>query len=272
MSGLLKIIFPAGGESAEDVEELLQLALESRKRVKDQLFRIDATYPEVDFFYTGSDGEKRRVQTVEEQEFPQFYHLNPAQDPKQPDDAGEFATNAETNAPDHEPTSAPARLRPEAGHHVFAENRKGISYDKLFGLYIDGAAQIVVTDPYIRYFYQIRNMMEFVEMVIRRKAPEDQVAIHLVTGPDDGNIQKQRELLESITEACTGSGVDFTWSFDTSGNSHARDIVTDTGWKIVLDRGLDIFQAPLRRDGFNLGDRLQEHRMLKGFYVTYLRR
>ncbi|MEW4468472.1 BREX system Lon protease-like protein BrxL [Parasphingorhabdus sp. JC815] len=275
MSGFLKVIFPAGDETAEDVEELLQLALESRKRVKDQLFRIDATYPDVDFFYTGSDGEKRRVQTVEEQEFPQFYYLKPALDPKQQDQS----TNAveddvievENEPRDTSETSAPVKLRAEEGHHVFVENRKGISYNKLFGPYLDGASRIVVTDPYIRYFYQIKNMMEFVEMVIQRKALEDQVAIHLVTGPDDGNEQKQSELLESITEACIGSGVDFTWAFDGSGTAHSRDIVTDTGWKIVLDRGLDIFQAPMRRDGFSLGDRLQEHRMLKNFYVTYVR-
>ena len=128
-----------------------------------------------------------------------------------------------------------------------------------------------MTDPYIRYFYQTRNMMEFVEMVIRRKAPEDQVAIHLVTGSDDGNVMQQRELLESISTACLGSGVDFTWAFDASGAGHARDIVTDTGWKIVLDRGLDIFQAPVKTGGFSLSDRLQEHRMLKGVYVTYVR-
>lgn len=274
MSGFLKVIFPAGGETAEDVEELLQLALESRKRVKDQLFRIDATYPEVDFSYTGSDGEKRRVQTVEEQEFPQFYYLKPALDPKQQDEASDAVINdgadsrsepAQTPVP-----KGPAKPVAEEGHHVFAENRKGISYNKLFGPYLEGASRIVVTDPYIRYFYQIKNMMEFVEMVIQRKALEDQVAIHLVTGPDDGNVQKQRELLDSITEACTGTGVDFSWAFDSSGTGHSRDIVTDTGWKIVLDRGLDIFQAPMRRDGFSLGDRLQEHRMLKNFYVTYV--
>lgn len=275
MSGFLKVIFPAGDETADDVEELLRLALESRKRVKDQLFRIDATYPDVDFFYTGSDGEKRRVQTVEEQEFPQFYYLKPALDPKQQDQSTDAVDDdvieIEHEARDTTETSAPAKPRAEEGHHVFAENRKGISYDKLFGPYLDGASRIVVTDPYIRYFYQIKNMMEFVEMVIQRKALEDQVAIHLVTGPDDGNVQKQRELLESITEACIGSGVDFTWAFDGSGTAHSRDIVTDTGWKIVLDRGLDIFQAPMRRDGFSLGDRLQEHRMLKNFYVTYVR-
>lgn len=100
---------------------------------------------------------------------------------------------------------------------------------------------------------------------IRRKAPEDQVAVHLVTGPDDGNVAQQCEFLESISTACLGSGVDFTWAFDTSGTAHARDIVTDMGWKIVLDRGLDIFQAPVKSGGFSLGDRLQEHRMAKGF-------
>ena len=78
-------------------------------------------------------------------------------------------------------------------------------------------------------------------------------------------------MLESISGAIIGTGVEFTWAFDTSGSAHARDIVTDTGWKIVLDRGLDIFQPPMRREGFNLGDRLQEHGMAKGFYVTYVR-
>ena len=271
MSGMLKVIFPAGGESAEDVEELLQLAMESRKRVKDQLLRIDATYPVVDFFYSGRDGEKRHILTVEEQEFPQFYHRKPAPDLGQLENCETDEVVVEPANTSSEPTSTSENPLPKEGHHVFAENRKGVSYDKLFGPYTDGATRIIVTDPNIRYFYQIRNMMELVEMVTQRKAPEDQVSIHLVTGPHDGDIPKQRELLESITEACTGSGVDFTWAFDTSGTAHARDIVTDTGWKIVLDRGLDIFQAPLRREGFNLGDRLQEHRMLKGFYITYVK-
>ncbi|MCV2893717.1 BREX system Lon protease-like protein BrxL [Lentibacter sp. XHP0401] len=276
MSGLLKVIFPAGDESAEDVEELFQLAIESRKRVKDQLLRIDTTYPDVDFYYSAPDGEKRHIQTVEEQEFPQFYHLKPAQDPKQQADGEQNSDAVMVIDEDERSLTSPSPQAPqepklEEGHHVYAENRKGISYDTLFGSYIDGATRIIVTDPYIRYFYQIKNMMEFAEMVIRRKAPEDQVSIHLVTGPDDGEIQKQGDLLDSITNACIGSGVDFTWAFDTNGTGHARDIVTDNGWKIVLDRGLDIFQAPMRREGFNLGDRLQEHRMLKGFYVTYVR-
>ena len=283
LSGYLKLLFPDGGETEEDVEDLLRIAMESRKRVKDQLARIDSTYPDVDFHYTGSDGQKRPITTVEEEEFPQFYHLKPALDPKEQGQqaAGAGIDGGEGNAatvyletppePFAGVSTPPEKPALQDGHKVFPENRKGVSYDILFGPYIDGATRIIVTDPYIRYFYQTRNMMEFVEMVIQRKAPEDQVAVHLVTGPDDGNVTQQRELLESISTACLGSGVDFTWAFDTSGTAHARDIVTDTGWKIVLDRGLDIFQAPIRKDGFSLGERLQEHRVIKGFYVTYVR-
>lgn len=278
LSGLLKVIFPDGSQTEAEVEELLRLAMESRKRVKDQLARIDSTYPEVDFHYLRADGTKSRVTTVEEEEFPQFYHLRPMLDPKAQDTAP--ASEDEEQRPEDiaapvleqsQSKKADVSPAPAEGHHEFTENRKGLSYDKLFGAYLKGARRIVVTDPYIRFFYQIRNMMEFVEMVIRRTPPEDQVSIHLVTGPDEGNISRQRDLLDSISAACTGTGVSFTWAFDTSGTAHARDIVTDTGWKIVLDRGLDIFQAPIKTDGFSLGDRLQEHRMLKSFYVTYVR-
>ncbi len=276
VSGLLKLIFPNGGETPDEVEELLRLAMECRKRVKDQLFRIDPTYPPVEFYFRGLDGQKTHVRTVEEDEFSQLYDLKPVQDPKkqtQPDERKDLgaAGSEERKLPEAVGVAAVlAGPEPEEGHHVYNENRKGVSYDKLFGPYIDGATRIVVTDPYIRIFYQLRNMMEFVEMVIRRKAPEDQVAVHLVTGPDSSHLIKQRELLDSITEACTGTGVEFTWAFDNSGSAHAREIVTDTGWKMVLDRGLDIFQPPVKRDGFNLGDRLQEHRMVKSFYVTYV--
>ena len=280
MSGLLKLIFPDGSQTEAEVEELLRLAMESRKRVKDQLARIDSTYPEVDFHYIGSDGEKRGVTTVEEEEYPQFYHLKPAQDPKnqeqekseeKSDERADDVTQEKSPVATAPSSPAPKVKSLSEGHHVFAENRKGISYDKIFGPYIAGASRIVVTDPYVRYFYQIKNLMEFVEMVIQRKPPEDQVHIHLVTGPDDGNVSKQRELLDSIADACVGTGIEFTWVFDGTGSGHARDITTDTGWKIVLDRGLDIFQAPIRKDGFSLGDRLQDHRTIKGFYVTYVR-
>lgn len=272
MSGLLKLIFPNGGETEAEVEELLRLAIECRKRVKDQLLRIDSTFDAADFHYVTQDGSKRVVTTLEEEEFPQFYHRRSLGEDSVIEEAEPAAT-----VPVAAPTvsapgaAAPAAFAPKAGHVVFTENRKGISFDKIFGPWTDGANKITITDPYIRKFHQARNVMELIEMLIRRKAPEDQVAVHLVTAPDDGNIQEQRECLDGITEACSGTGVDFTWAFDGTGALHARDITTDTGWKMVLDRGLDIFQpTPRKLNGFSLGERMQDHRMIRSFYVTYV--
>lgn len=274
MSGLLKLIFPNGDETEAEVEELLRFAIECRKRVKDQLLRIDSTFEPADFHYVAPDGSKRAVTTLEEEEFPQFYHR------RSTGDIDEDVRQSEIAPIPAPPASTPAAsaardvdhaVVPQPGHVVFTENRKGVSFDKIFGPWTDGAARIIVTDPYIRKFHQARNVMELVEMLIRRKQPEDQVAVHLVTAPDDGNIQEQRECLDGIAEACTGTGVDFTWAFNGSGTLHARDITTDTGWKMVLDRGLDIFQpTPRKMNGFALGERMQEHRMVRSFYVTYV--
>jgi ATP-dependent Lon protease len=272
MSGLLKLIFPNGGETEGEVEELLQFAIECRKRVKDQLLRIDSTFERADFHYVASDGSKRAVTTLEEEEFPQFYHQRSTSDADDIADKDETTSLPPTSASKNAgSTTAFPTANPQAGHVVFAENRKGISFDKIFGPWTDGATRIIITDPYIRKFHQARNVMELVEMLIRRKRPEDQIAVHLVTVADDGNIQEQRECLDGVAEACTGTGVDFSWAFDKAGTIHARDITTDTGWKMVLDRGLDIFQATSRKlNGFSLGERMQEHRMVRSFYVTYV--
>lgn len=274
MSGLLKLIFPNGGETETEVEELLRLAIECRKRVKDQLLRIDSTFEAADFHYVAADGSKRKVTTLEEEEFPQFYHRRSgADDEAIPSDDPLGLPVVTQSTPTAESASELTAKGPvpKAGHVVFTENRKGISFDKIFGPWTDGASQITITDPYIRKFHQARNVMEFIEMLIRRKAPEDQVAVALVTVPDDCSVQDQRDCLDGIAEACTGTGVDFTWVFDGTGNMHARDITTDTGWKMVLDRGLDIFQPiPRKLNGFSLGERMQEHRMIRSFYVTYV--
>ena len=279
MSGLMKLLFPAGGETVGEVEELLRLAVESRKRVKDQLARIDSTYPDVDFHFTGSDGRKRPVTTVEEEEFPQFYYLKPALDQReqatQPSPEPSVANGPEPtslrSAAPVSPTPLARRSTATEGHHVFPENRKGVSFEKLFAPYLDGASQITITDPYIRLFYQVRNVMDLVELVLRQKAPEDPVRIHLITCPEEGNIGRQREYLDAIVTACTGTGVDFTWAFDGTGTLHARHIVTETGWKISLDRGLDIFQQYPMNDAFSLANRMQEQRAVKQFEITYLR-
>jgi len=74
-SGLMKILYPSGEASPDEMQSLLEFAIEGRKRVKDQLFRIDPTYADVQFAYqTDSKDEMIQVQTVEEKIYPQHYY------------------------------------------------------------------------------------------------------------------------------------------------------------------------------------------------------
>jgi len=47
----MKILFPDGEASQDEIEMMLRFAIEGRKRVKDQLLRLDPTYSRVSFEY-----------------------------------------------------------------------------------------------------------------------------------------------------------------------------------------------------------------------------
>ncbi len=270
-SGLMKILFPGGGASNDEVEEVLRLAIEGRKRVKDQLMRIDTTYPDIDFSYIASGGRKVAVTTLEEDEYPAHYRRRGAAGPGEDQIPGSPAKEVQE---DSSPTGngvTPQVIRLREGHRVFSENQKGVSFDLLFGPYVRGAKKITLTDPYLRLFYQVRNLMEFIETVMRHKEPENEVDLHVITAQDEFKGDQQQANLISIEDSCVGSGINFTWEFDPTGTIHARHIVTDTGWKISLDRGLDVFQPYEMNNAFSFSNRLQEFRSAKAFEVTYMR-
>jgi len=68
---------------------------------------------------------------------------------------------------------------------------------------------------------------------------------------------------------CSPVGCDSALA-DFDGSIHDRSIVTDTGWRILLGRGLDIFQY-VTGDAFDLASRRQEYRQVKAFGITYVR-
>ena len=270
-SGLMKVLYPQGEASKEEIEELLKFAIEGRKRVKDQLMRIDTTYPKVAFTYEDSAGQTLRVKTLEEDEYPDLYYKTVAEITLETIDTDSILTESE---------SIPASVQIEKPvtsnvlkeqHLSFHENQKGISYDALFGVYLRGVSKITITDPYIRLFYQIRNLMEFIETALKFKAQDEEISIHLITSEDDFKADQQKESLDKIKDSCAAIGIQFTWEFDETGTIHARHIVTDLGWKILLDRGLDIFQNYEMNDALAFANRLQQHRACKAFEVTYIK-
>ncbi len=279
-SGLMKILYPQGEATEAEIEDVLRTAIEGRKRVKDQLLRIDSTYPEVRFAYEGKDGQEKLVHTLEEDEYPNQYHRRlPIEGQNQPAEA--TPTDTTPAAPATEAVSSPLVATPKAlvaseaalkeQHLVFQENQRGVSFDVLFGPYLAGAKRIIVTDPYMRLFHQLRNLMDLMETITKFKGPDEEVAVHAVTVEDEFNGDRQSENLQKIADACQSVGIQFTWAYDTSGTKHDRDITTDHGWKIALSRGLDVFQRFELNDAFNFANRLQQHRQCKEFNVTYVR-
>jgi len=255
-SGLMKILFPDGDAPKKEIEEFLRFAIEGRKRIKEQLMRIDPTYVKVRFGYNGEEGKEIFVKTLEEEEYPQYYKIVETKE----DTVVEAITVSES------PISEACEK-----HITFQENQRGVSFDSLFGPYIKGATQITITDPYIRLFYQARNLMEFIETIIRNKADEDEVTVNLITIEDIFKAEQQLEYLQKIQDSCASVGIHFSWQFDETMLIHARHIVTNHGWKILLDRGLDVFQHYEMNDTFSISNRIQKYRPCKAFEITYLK-
>lgn len=274
-SGLMKILYPDGEATKEEIEEILRYAIEGRKRVKDQILRIDSTMAEVKFGYLDTDDTWHNVATLEEDEYPAYYHRRHKEiDPEEPsadtDPLGGTATSTDTGG-----TGKPAGPKPELfqGYREYQEGQRGVSYDTLLVPYLRGASQITIVDPYVRMFHQARNLMELVEGIAHGKDPADEVALKLVTvenqeGPE--KLQKQFEYLLQIKQSAAVLGIVFDVEFAEPQAVHDRSISTDTGWKILLGRGLDIFQRT-SDNPFNLATKYQKYRELKGFGITYLR-
>lgn len=98
---------------------------------------------------------------------------------------------------------------------------------------------------------------------------ESAVEVSLVTGRCEFTPQKQDDFLGQIQVAAAEANIQFSWGFDDL--IYAGHIQTDTGWKITLDRGLDIFQCYEMNDSFSLSNRDQELRQVKQFEITYFK-
>ena len=273
-SGLMKILYPHGEASPEEVEEILRFAIEGRKRVKDQILRMDSTMADVKFGYLDTSGTWHSVSTLEEDEYPAYYHRERRQGAGTGEEGSDPMTVAAASSVD---VDVPAEPEPVSeaplfeGHREFQENQRGVSFDSLLVPYLRGAGLVTITDPYIRQFHQARNLMELIEGIARIKEAADEVHVKLITSENTDGEEKVRKQLENLVKVQKGAeaaGIKFDVALDDT--IHDRSIVTDTGWKIVLGRGLDIFQF-VSGDAFDLATRLQEYRQVKAFGVTYIR-
>jgi ATP-dependent Lon protease len=146
-----------------------------------------------------------------------------------------------------------------------ADGQRGVSYSRLFSPYLTGAKSIKLVDPYVRYDYQIHNFLNFCEELA---VTDSGFSIELVTGADTKFQENEiAAKFDEIKENLAQDRISFTYRFD--GALHDRWIETDTGWRIILGRGLDIFQKPEGK--FALGFVDQTKRRCKATTITYVK-
>ena len=254
-AGLSKVIYPNGGIPLEEAKELMDFAIECRKRVKEQLRKMDETFEKVDFSYSikGND-DPIEVKTLEEIEF------GNGSIEEQAKEISEVIQKESS-------TEVPLTLLLQEGQKIIRDNQSGISYDNLFGSYLLDATKIKIIDPYIRLPYQLRNFMEFVRLVSEKKEPLQEIELHLVTANSEDYIEGVKEKFDQMTYSLESLGINFTYEFDEF--IHDRSIEMNNGWKIVLGRGLDIYQ---KTGGYaDITDYIQERRLCKACEITFVK-
>ena len=252
-SGMMKLIYPDGKITDEEANEIIDFAAEGRKRVKDQLYIIDSTFcaEPAKFKYVWlKTGENVKVETLENIE-----HKSINKDAEDNDKEDNLELNHSGSRP---------RIKPLVAKTIsIRENQSGVTYKDLFGDYLRTAKEILITDPFIRQPYQIDNLVDFIQMVKDVSTIQDTVKIHLSTQNDDD--EKVAEMIDSfndLADELLPMGIEFTYDFKAD---HDRLIKTDTGWTIILGRGLDIYEKFNR---FSLCRSNQTNRRCKAFNVS----
>ena len=126
-----------------------------------------------------------------------------------------------------------------------------------------GSRKITITDPFIRLYYQVDNLLEFLNVVKEVTADQTDVKIHLSTQNDEEKIPEMIDIFDEITDDLAASGIEFTYDFDAT---HDRSIKLDNGWMITLGRGLDIYD---KYSKFSTSKFNQEERRCKKCTITY---
>ena len=111
----------------------------------------------------------------------------------------------------------------------------GISYQRLFGQYLEEAQWVRLVDPYLRTARQIYNLEEFINLV---STYERCAWLEVVTMYDDNRQLWSRQQLDSIRQRFFEKGVRVTYHFDPV--QHDRFLETDKHY-VILGRGLDLF-------------------------------
>ena len=264
-SGLAKLIFPARDGGPEELEELLRFAIEGRKRVKDQIIRLDDTMAASGSHFTYMLGRvdqdrydassARSVPTQEELDYPQYFTSHSDTDERGSGQrGGGDVTEGQPQLGDIVDASSDSRsASPAFDRRALLKARAipkrykiepsmGHSMPDILLPYLFDAAEIRIRDPYLRKPHQIRNVHEILLQLIQHAdaARLPRVVIETCASDEDDYRAKQETMFEQLQQSWEPFGIVIDWSI--VDYFHDRSIVTDTGWVIDLGRGLDVYE------------------------------
>ena len=269
-SGMMKLLYPDGKMTDQEAYELIDFAAESRKRVKDQLYVIDETFKAepAHFMYINlKNGLEIQVETLER--ISNGHTESAASTTSSNETESNNSNEAEVTADNNGTADVQAAKHPripmlQEKSMTFRMGQTGVSYEKLFAPYMRDAKVITVEDPYIRASWQIKNFMEFALMLINTR-PVDDLKLNLVTNEEEEKIPDLIDKLDDIKDDLASYGIEFEYKLR---DFHDRCIKTDTGWTIMLGRGLDMFE---KYNTFSIASSRQDMRKCKEFMVTFMK-
>ena len=258
ISGFIKLLFPTGQPTDEEFDEIVEYAIEGRRRVKEQLNKRkpDEEYARINMSYINKDGQKVVVYCPESK-----YSIatqNPRKDANVPVLTEPAHDNVVTNP-------VTANVEPEIiSNHALSGivpasdtvedgslkektvdvqyGDTGYGYDDLFAEYLKGASIVMLDEPYLTHGFQMTNLVRFVELLVKIG---DCKVFRLVTKPGEtpeestlisDSLQRLKNTLDDMDD------VSMTFEYEFDENSHDRYIRTSNNWDITLGRGLHFYQ------------------------------
>ena len=142
-------------------------------------------------------------------------------------------------------------------------NQKGVTYKSLFGDYLKTAKRIDIVDPYIRAPFQVDNLLELIQTLREVSDNPEELTIHVSTQNEDDKVPEMIDIFDNLKDELQSLGIEFMYDFKAD---HDRWIDLDNGWRIILSRGLDIYE---KFDRFSLGNIRQGERRCRAFNIVY---
>lgn len=274
VAAFLKILHPDGPPSDEEFEEYVVYAIESRRRVKEQMNKrkSDDEFAKINLSYINTKGDEiviycpeSRLALATQQPYRKNIHvdhdstfgkqaLSGTKEKDNPvtikesvpyvDDSAILSRGTEVQHVD--------RLEDKAveKHFEIRYGDIGYSYESIIGPYLKGVKSVEIDDPYIRASHQVHNFVRLCEVFV--KVPSIKKIV-LVTSYDEQNDVKEvsdrlDELKQSLLE------LDITLEVKVSEDLHDCEIRLDNGWIIKIGRGLNFYQKPELSFGIGSND------------------